>query len=326
MRPLALLGPQRPDPILAEVLDELQVDGPLALISAGWQEREAEDGELAAHVARPGRCRSVVNLRLFERSEEVFRADPGLFQTLFERQDRLLELQELYRLRLACACEAAHGMFTKEGDPELLEPERAAAIEVLRALDHHHLERVGQILASFDERLGEERLARHRALARHRRQVRAIVAGSRALLIAGGHLVVLLNRIFLFGIGDLLAALPAGAPVVAWSAGAMVLTPRVVLFHDDPPQGPGHPEVLVQGLGAAPGVLLLPHAARRLRLDDPLRVRLLARRFAPLLPVALDGGSSLGLEDGRLRSARGARLLTPDGTVEELEPAPVGER
>jgi hypothetical protein len=44
---------------------------------------------------------------------------------------------------------------------------------------------------------------------------------------------VLVNRLRLFGLGDLVA----DKTVFAWSAGAMAVSERVVLFHDDPPQG-----------------------------------------------------------------------------------------
>jgi hypothetical protein len=93
-----------------------------------------------------------------------------------------------------------------------------------------------------------------------------------------------------------------------------------VLFHDDPPQGAGHAEVLEAGLGLYGGLLPLPHARRRLRLDEPLRVALFARRFADLACVALDDGATLRWEEGRWVAAGGdrARRLLADGSVEEL--------
>jgi hypothetical protein len=102
----------------------------------------------------------------------------------------------------------------------------------------------------------------------------------------------------------------------------MCAAERVVLFHDAPPQGAGDAEVLGDGLGLARGVLPFPHARRRLRLHDPLRVSLLARRFAPLDCLAMDSGAHwVQDENGRVRSAT-ARRLREDGEVEDLEPAP----
>jgi hypothetical protein len=105
--------------------------------------------------------------------------------------------------------------------------------------------------------------------------------------------------------------------LVAWSAGAMVLTERIVLFHDQVAQGVAHTEVYGEGLGVVHGLVLLPHARRRLRVDDPLRMGVLARRFAPSGCVVLDDGVRLPLEpDGALPP--GARVVTEDGRITEL--------
>jgi peptidase E len=61
----------------------------------------------------------------------------------------------------------------------------------------------------------------------------SLLAASHAVLIAGGHIAVLLNRLRLFD----LSAVLRERPVFGWSAGAMVLTSRIVLFHDSPPRG-----------------------------------------------------------------------------------------
>lgn len=315
MTRFALLGPQRPRPALRAVLDDFDVDGPVALISCGWQEREAEDEDLQHHAGR-----SVVNLRLFARSEKIFERDPEIFRRMIERQDRLRELQLLYRRRLAHALEAARELLRGEGSPDLLEPARHDAIEAVRRLDAHHLQRVLEIVDDYDDRLGEAALAGHPELGRHRQEVAQALAGAKALLIAGGHIVVLLNRLALFGLPAMLDSRPRPLPVVAWSAGAMALASRVVLFHDSPPQGPGNAELLSPGGGLCPGILPLPNGRRRLRLKDPVRVGLLAQRFAPLTPVSLDSGSRVDLEDGRIVAASRARRLTAEGTVSELAP------
>ena len=110
--------------------------------------------------------------------------------------------------------------------------------------------------------------------------------------------------------------MPVCHAVVGWSAGAMVLTDRILLFHDSPPQGPGDAEFLGPGFGLAPGVVVLPHASRRLDLEHRGRVALLARRLAPELVVALDDGDRLeaGAEGW---SGVGARQLTQAGAVVE---------
>ena len=71
------------------------------------------------------------------------------------------------------------------------------------------------------------------------------------------------------------------SPVIAWSAGAMALADRIVLFGDRSAHGPGHPEVYGSGLSVVRDVVLLPHAKARLLLDDAPRMAVFARRFAP---------------------------------------------
>ena len=50
--------------------------------------------------------------------------------------------------------------------------------------------------------------------------------------------------------------------IVAWSAGAMVLTDRIISFHDSPPQGAGNPEAEQSGIFKE--LCVFPHASERL--------------------------------------------------------------
>ena len=301
---LALLGPQRLAPAIADELDALSVDGPVAAVTAGWQEREAEDEELRAHIARP-----VTDLRLHARCEAMFAEDPELFEAHRGRQKELRALQRLYRFRLDFVLEPARQLIARNKGPRRwLQVEQDAAIAAVRTLDHEHLVRVQSVNDAFEARWKPlERLA----VARQRDEIAAILNDAQALLIAGGHVAVLLNRMRLLGI----AALIGTKPVVAWSAGAMVLTERIVLFHDSPPQGFGNAEVLENGLGLAPGVVALPHARHRLRLDDPVRASLLARRFAPAVCVPLDEESRLRSQGGPWSASDGTQRIALDGTT-----------
>ena len=110
-------------------------------------------------------------------------------------------------------------------------------------------------------------------------------------------------------------------PIFCWSAGAMALSERVVVFHDSPPQGPGNAEVLEAGLDVFTGLVPLPHASRRLRLDDPLRVGLFARRFGPAICAALDEGTQLAWDGKAWKGGTGTRMLSPDGGLEEVTAA-----
>jgi hypothetical protein len=149
------------------------------------------------------------------------------------------------------------------------------------------------------------------AVAAERSTVEELVREAAAVAIAGGQVAVLLNRLRLFGLPQLLE----GATVLAWSAGAMAIADRVVLFHDSPPHGPGHAEVFGAGLGLAPGLLPFPHARRRLRFDDEHRVLLTARRFSPTVCVPLDDGERVDLLDGEWRFSAGTRRMGHDGSL-----------
>lgn len=306
---VVLLGPQRSEPNLGEVVRDLGLGGPLALVSAGWEERELEDAELRDHVGV-----EVRNLRVFERAENVYREDAELHRAMQERHDTFRGLQELYRLRLAHALEAARELLRREEDSAFLEAERSSAIDAVRELDAHHLGCIAEVHAAFEDRW---RPHERDSVARRRRELAAELADATALCVAGGHVTILLNRL------RLLDPLPfvGERPVIAWSAGAMVLAERIVLFHDSPPQGPGDAELFERGMRVHSGLVALPHAARRLRLDDPARVALFARRFAPAICAVLVAGSRFDWRAGRWSAPSGTTRLAESGLVEEASVA-----
>ncbi|MCZ6725959.1 MAG: Type 1 glutamine amidotransferase-like domain-containing protein, partial [Acidobacteria bacterium] len=210
----------------------------------------------------------------------------------------LKELQRLYRVRLDHAIAAHRELMDLAGQGGLVAGERRSALEALRALDRHHLEQVRAVHDEFEARWQP---SRREAVARQRQELAAELAAAAVVVIAGGHVAVLLNRLRLFDLRPLLT----GKTIVAWSAGAMVAARWIVLFHDSPPWGAGNAEVLDVGLDLCGDILPLPDVRRRLRMDDPRRVELLARRFAPLECVGLDETSRLsrGADGWRGRGA-----------------------
>ena len=101
---VTLLGPQR-RPTLDTVAASLYPEGPVATITAGWQEREPDDGELGKLLGARD-----VNLRLYRRLLDVQERDPE-----FARGERRLaavleELQDLYLLRLDHALHAVYAV------------------------------------------------------------------------------------------------------------------------------------------------------------------------------------------------------------------------
>jgi len=303
---VVLLGPQRFQPTLAEALDRLDVGDTVAVVTAGWQEREHEVDELRDHVGR-----ELVNLSLYSRYEEVLEQDPPLAEALRERQERLYELQRLYRIRLSHALDAARELLAHDGSSTMLERQRRAAIRAVKTLDRQHLVQVREQHAAFE---ASWHPATRPVVAGHRAELSEALERSSALAIAGGHVAVLLNRLRLFE----LRPLTGRRPWVAWSAGAMALCERVVLFHDSPPQGPGNAEVLEAGLGACPRIVALPHGRRRLRLNDPLRVSLFARRFSPATSVLLERDAEVGWDGRELRATRSTFALNRRGGLTRL--------
>jgi ABC-type cobalamin transport system permease subunit len=95
----------------------------------------------------------------------------------------------------------------------------------------------------------------------------------------------------------------------------MALTDQIVLFHDFASQGVTADEVHDTGLGRLPGVIVLPHAKRRLRLDDHQRMSLLARRFAEHRLLLLDDGAVVRFLDGATELPVGARVVDRAGPV-----------
>jgi peptidase E len=304
-----LLGPQRLHPIVGEALEMLGVadnGSKIAAITAGWQEREAEDQELNAALGN-----RTVNLMLHARGEAVFREDPDFFAAHRAKQDRLRHLQELYRLRLASALKAARRVQQATAPRDLIEAELEEALQALRLLDAHHITKVRHIEEEFDRKV---RPLERPALRRHLAEIDAILKHCSAVAIAGGHVAVLYNRMRLFDLRARLLARPT-VPIMAWSAGAMVVSDRIVLFHDSPPQGRGNAEMLGAGLGLFPGVVVLPHASRRLMLHNHARISVFARRFASAVCVALDDRCWLRFDGARWSSGPDTYQLCSDGEL-----------
>jgi hypothetical protein len=302
----AFLGPQYRTPNLRACLDAMGVTGPLVAITAGWQEREGEIDELRAHVGVP-----VTDLGLYLRTEHVYAEDPALARAYRERQDVLQEMQDHYRTRLVALKGVIEELGALDGDTPALKLARRAALGDVRRLDRQHVAAAIREHASFTRHWHP---ARRASLVPHVDALKRAIDDAAAVLVAGGHVAVLLNRMRLFGLGALLKS----KPLVAWSAGAMAVSERVVLFHDRTPQGVQPAEVLDVGLGLVPGVVALPHAEDRLALDVEARTRVLARRFAPARCFALDHGSLVRWHRGRLVQAVHLRRLSRTGAVAEV--------
>ena len=302
-----LLGPQSPVPnIVDAVANAGMKDGSFAVISAAWQETEGDIDEVRAVLGR-----DLEDLQLYRRADELLAGNAELDAASRLRQDRLIEQQKVYRLRLKQLNIAARLVLGAEGDAEMIAAEQRHAVAQLRALDRHHLHRTESVWRSFNDKWSPDRFPE---IARHTREIAEILQRSSGVLITGGNVAVLINRLRLFGVDRLLD----NCNIVAWSAGAMALTERIVLYHDHSPGGRRDAEVLGSGCGVVPGYVLLPDAKHRLRQQDRKRISLLSRRFSPDSCVTLDRGAELHTTDTGVAHAHDVRELGIDGRLARL--------
>jgi len=307
---ITLLGPQRRAAAARSAVADLVPEGPVAAVNAGWLEREADTRALDDVLG--GR---LVNLELHRRWLELREADAELETGEQWLAERLAELRTAYRLRLQHSIAAVRALPQRVRDEQVRAEAEEDALAALRALDAWHLARGAEVRAEQAERL---RLQEREPVLRHREDVARLFHRCSGLVVTGGHVGVLLHLLSLFGVAGLITEQPAeGAParpVITWSAGAMALAERVVLFHDHPPYGERPAEVHAAGIGAYAGIVPFPHARRRLRLDDRDHIALLARRLAPSTCLVLTDGSRLDLGDAGTLPPHAARLNT-DGSV-----------
>jgi len=306
MSTVVLLGPQRYRPTLAEAFRRVNAEGPVAVVTAGWEEREGEIDELTEHLG----C-EVINLKLYERTEQIFERDPEFREAWRERRRVQREARKSYRLRLQHQMDALRALY-RLPDSEHYLLEREDALRAVHELDDRRIAFLRELHDEFRDRWKPKERS---TIALHRTRVEELIADCPTLAFAGGHVGVLRNRLRLFAIADLIEE----RPLFAWSAGAMCATERIVAYHDSPPQGRRDPIVLDFGLELCPGVVALPHAARRLDLADTGRVARLAVRLAPLVCVALDDASGLMWNGtGWELLGDGARRLRTSGEVTDM--------
>ena len=305
-----LLGPQRPVINLDSAVARSGIgDGPIGVLSAAWQEAEGDIDALQRVLKNP-----LSDLFLYQKAEQLFAADKSLHEAYRERQERLKEQQRLYRMRLRQLTIAARSILSTDGEPAVVAAERRHAISQLRALDQHHLRRVGKIHSRFDSLVNVDS---NSLFADHVAELQEQLSHFETVLLTGGNVVVLINRLRLFGLDRLLRE----KNIIGWSAGAMVLCDRIVLFHDKLPQGRRDAEILGHGTGILPGIVLLPDAAGRLRMKDPLRISLFDRRFSPSICMTLDNGSLLLFAGETLRDSVAAKRMTRNGKFRRVRAA-----
>lgn len=280
---LTLLGPQR-RPTVGAVLPDLPGEVPLATVTAGWQEREPDDRELDQLLE--GRS---ANLSLFGRWLDVTERDPEFAAAAANHRALLSDLRQLHLVRLEAAIAVLQNIRGRSGDsPAAIEAAIADAEDAIRLIDDRQAQRIHDADIEFEAAFAP---LEREVLREHIEGVHRVLEQACALFIAGGHVGVLLRLLKMFKVAE---RVPSA--VVAWSAGAMTLTERVVLFHDRTPQGASPVEIYDKGLGLLHNVVLLPDGRRRLLVEDRARMAELVRRLSPAVCVVLDRGTRLDFE------------------------------
>ena len=295
-----LLGPQRFLTTAGIVVRGLGEDGPVATITSGWEERENDDAELDS--VMEGRTR---NLHLYARMIEVIERDPAVAAALLTLRDAIDDLSGAYGARLRHALDAVYAVRRRTGRIDVVDAAYRDAVDAVRRLDAWYLTEVRALYGEAAETGAVDGSGLFRE---HQAEVAETLDGCRVLAVAGGHVGMLLRSMQFFRFRP-----PADLPVVAWSAGAMAMTRVVVLFNDQAATG-DHAEVWDRGAGRVEHVVALPHARRRLHLDDRVRMQVLAARFSGSTCLLLDDGAKVAVgSDGALPP--GARVIRADGTI-----------
>ena len=303
-----LLGPQRFRTTVGAVIRTVAPEGTVATVTAGWRDRESDTRELDATLEGRGR-----HLNLYGRLGDVLDSDQRFAGAALAYRDAVDELAGIYSFRLQRALDSVYTVQRRTVRPDLAALALADGVRVVQSIDQWYLDAVDQLHGEFWAAAPPEE---SEPIQRHRAEVAEAIGQASAVAIAGGHVGQLLRCLKLFDVN------PAPEqPVVAWSAGAMSLTDRVVLYHDRGPSGVVGSEIWDRGLGRAPRIVAMPHARRRLQMDDPMLLRVLARRFGDARCLLLDDGARVVLgPNGELPDE--ARVIGDDGIVHSFGESP----
>ena len=300
MRQVTLLGPLDGVDLAAEVA-AFGVDGPVALVTAGWEEGERNDAEIDRRLGGGSR-----NLNLYGRRLDVLESDPEYAAAERLLHTQLDELRERYALRLRSALagvEVIRRRFAEAGRGPGAELD--VAIDAVRALDDAH---AAALAAAYEHFYATTPPHERPSITTHRDDVASIVAGCGAIAIAGGHVGVLNECLHLYNLASLIENLP----LLAWSSGCMAISERIVIVDDGDPAGRAD-ELYDIGIGVARGMVALPCAADRLKAHDAHGLAVLARRCVPSVCVLLDTGDRLELHSGRPAELETVVVIAPDG-------------
>jgi hypothetical protein len=298
-----LLGPVGDGTAVASELAALAVEGPVALVTAGWEEAERSDAELDRVIGGGTR-----NLGLFGRRLDILDKDTEYATAESALRAVVGDMREIYLVQLRHALRAVAAVRQHAAKARRLAGgELEDAIETVRSLDERYAARLAEAHGDFYAAYPPHD---RDSIAAHRAEVAEIIDGCAAVAVAGGHVGVLTDCLHLANVGAALG----DRPMIAWSSGAMAVAERVLVVDDHDLAGRPD-EILTAGIGVVQGAVPLPAARRRLRIEDRNHLSVLARRVAPRVCVLLDEGDRLPCGEDGVPDFQLARVVAPDGTV-----------
>lgn len=303
MSATVLLGPISDSAAVAAELTALNLDGPVALVTAGWEEAERNDAELDRAIGGGTR-----NLGLYGRRLDIMDSDPEYAAADRALRAAVADMREVYLVQLRYALRGVEAVRQHAAKARRLAGgELEEAVETVRNLDQRYAAR---LLEAHEQFYAAVPPHEREVIATHRAEVAAIVNECAAVAVAGGHVRVLTESLHLSNLGAVLG----DRPLIAWSSGAMAVAERVMVIDDhDIAERPD--EVLDAGIGVVHGVVPIVAAAQRLRAEPRNRLAVLARRVAPRVCVLLDQGDRLPCDADGVPDFQLARVVAPDGTV-----------
>ncbi len=332
------------------------------LITAGWQGEEFAEAHLKRTLYEMGvaprvaghRDPNVQNLSLYYEFKRFCKKEPELAENYREKQKALRRVMALYRRsnRMGLQLLKVQLATVQKWYPEwsfaslldhaeqnagrghdalgLAAEELRLQLKRIREQDEWLLERLERLEAAFQD---GHALRQNKSWLAKRRLLSGRIRGSATVVLYGGHLAVLLNRLRFFDLGGALQEnLAAGGTIVARAAGAMALGERVVVYHDEYQDRHHTFEVLGRGVGLLPGLLLLPQHAERIRKGSQDHLTFLARRFPLRACIGLDEGAVLVVDGAERRQcislgpAESAIRFTAKGEEHGLQTGEIVER
>jgi hypothetical protein len=276
------------------------------LVSAGWEEDEEDDQWVRDALDVP-----VVNSHLYGLADRLFQDDPEVLRLLRERQDRLRDLREINAWQTENLFALARELWQRIEENAAAVGPFHQTMAHLREVDRTYLRSVSTVIKEYDQRIAPQVRP---SLQAYRSAVLQRLDGCQALLIAGGHVGVLLNRLNLCRL-----LRHVSLPIIAWSGGAMALGERVFFYDHFIPHAKKEVELSRQGLRMYVGLQVFPRAEERLNLQDHNELALLARRIeAPCL--LLESNSEIRWNsDGTLQTVN-VRVADANGGVKPWQP------